>query len=259
MPYANNQGVRIHYELEGNGPPLVLQHGLSNSLESWRENGYVEALKDDYRLILVDARGHGASDKPHDPKAYQARMMPRDVLAVLDDLNIEAAHYFGYSMGGHIGFALAKYASQRFHSLILGGMSPYRQEAEEQFLSQILQRLEGGSEDFIAVREESLGRPLPPEQKARLLANDHQALIAALQSGIMGSMEDVPPSMILPCLVFAGDADPMYAGAKAAVSHMLNATFVSFPGLDHGQTNQRSDLVLPHVTKFLAEVTRALV
>jgi pimeloyl-ACP methyl ester carboxylesterase len=64
MAFANNKGIRIHYEVEGDGPPLVIQHGYSDSIETWYELGYVDALKGTHRLILVDARGHGASDKP---------------------------------------------------------------------------------------------------------------------------------------------------------------------------------------------------
>lgn len=66
MAYADNNGIRIHYQVEGDGPPLVLQHGYSDSLESWYEFGYVDKLKSQCQLILIDARGHGASDKPHD-------------------------------------------------------------------------------------------------------------------------------------------------------------------------------------------------
>jgi pimeloyl-ACP methyl ester carboxylesterase len=66
MPYVGNQGIRIHYKVEGQGPPLVLQHGSTSSLQAWYQNGYVEPLKPHYQPILVDARGHGASDKPHD-------------------------------------------------------------------------------------------------------------------------------------------------------------------------------------------------
>ena len=69
MLYAHNQGVRIHFTVEGEGPPLVLQHGFASSLQTWYITGYVEALQSDYQLILVDARGHGGSDKPHDPAA----------------------------------------------------------------------------------------------------------------------------------------------------------------------------------------------
>ncbi len=66
MAYASNRGVRIHYQVEGDGPPLVLQHGLFWSVAGWSRVGYVDALKPHYRLILIDARGHGVSDKPHD-------------------------------------------------------------------------------------------------------------------------------------------------------------------------------------------------
>ena len=103
----------------------MLQHGFTDSLESWYELGYVEGLKANYRLILIDARGHGASDKPHHPDAYQRDRNVADITTVLDDLGMTRAHYFGYSMGGRIGFAFARYAPERVHSLIMGGGSPY--------------------------------------------------------------------------------------------------------------------------------------
>jgi pimeloyl-ACP methyl ester carboxylesterase len=131
MPYANSQGVRIHYQIEGAGVPLVLQHGFSDSLESWYEQGYVERLQDAYQLILIDARGHGASDKPHDSAAYDFQSNVADILAVLDALHIPTAHFLGYSMGGQIGFALAQYAAARFASLIIGGADPYRANSAE--------------------------------------------------------------------------------------------------------------------------------
>ena len=62
VPYANNQGVRIRYEVEGRGSPLVLAHGLLGYLEQWYELGYVDSLKKVFKLILVDLRGHGRSD-----------------------------------------------------------------------------------------------------------------------------------------------------------------------------------------------------
>jgi hypothetical protein len=70
LPYANNNGVKIYYEVEGEGPPLVLGHGLSGTLNHWWRLGYVDALRHDFRLILFDARGHGRSDKPHESSAY---------------------------------------------------------------------------------------------------------------------------------------------------------------------------------------------
>jgi pimeloyl-ACP methyl ester carboxylesterase len=81
----------------------VLVHGFTDSLEGWREYGYVEELKNEHRVVLLDSRGHGASDKPHDPQAYGLELSTTDVLAVLDDLSIDEAHYFGYSLGGWVG------------------------------------------------------------------------------------------------------------------------------------------------------------
>ena len=57
MPYVESGGVRIHYQVEGAGSALVLQHGFTDSLASWHEFGYVSALAPDYKLILLDARG----------------------------------------------------------------------------------------------------------------------------------------------------------------------------------------------------------
>ena len=125
MPYANHQGICIHYQLDGEGPPLVLQHGFTSSLKHWYRYGYVEALRQDYQLILIDARGHGGSDKPHDPAAYDLSLRAGDVVAVLDDLHLPTAYFWGYSMGGRIGFGLAKYAPERLAALIIGGMHPY--------------------------------------------------------------------------------------------------------------------------------------
>ena len=99
MAFVDNRGVRIHYEVEGEGFPLVIQHGAFDSIETWHELGYVNALKDAHRLILVDARGHGASDKPHVTSAYSKEMQAADIVTVLDDLKIERSDYWGYSDG----------------------------------------------------------------------------------------------------------------------------------------------------------------
>ena len=89
MLYISNDGIAIHYRIEGSGSHLVLQHGFTDSSESWYELGYVDALKTKYRLILPDTRGHGRSDKSHDPKAYTPANFAADIAAILDDAGIE--------------------------------------------------------------------------------------------------------------------------------------------------------------------------
>ena len=250
MPYVNSQGVRIHYQVEGEGPPLALQHGFTDSLESWYEFGYVSALQPDYRLILLDARGHGGSEKPHEPAAYEDKLNVADTLAVLDKLNIATAHFFGYSMGGRIGFALAKYAPERVSSLIIGGRHPY-QDNREVSSHPRLQALKQGPEAITALWP----TPLSPALKARLLANDAEALLAdRTKRAESAGFAEVLPAMIMPCLLFTGEADANYPGVKECVQHMPNATCFFLPGLTHAETFFRSDLVLPHLTQFLATV-----
>jgi pimeloyl-ACP methyl ester carboxylesterase len=252
MPYANNHSIRIHYQVEGEGPPLVLQHGFTSSLQNWYAYGYVAALQQHYQLILIDARGHGQSDKPYDPQAYALQHRVGDVLTVLDALQVENAHYLGYSMGGRIGFGIAKYHPERFLSLIIGGMHPYESPSES--ANARIALLQQGMTAYVADAETQHGS-MAPDRKARLLANDPEALIASLQAPRgLANMHQVLLDMTLPCLLYVGEADSYYPGAREGVRSMANARFVSFPGLNHTQTSQASHLVVPHVTQFLREV-----
>lgn len=257
MPYANNQGVRIYYEVEGQGPPLVLLHGVNMSLEHWRVLGMVEALKSDFRLILIDTRGHGRSDKPHDPDAFKVSALVADVTAVLGDLGISRAHHLGYSMGAMIGLGAARFAPERFHCLILGGCNlPINRNPELPGRVIELFKYKQGMEAFLALSETMLGQWWTPEVKAILQSNDLEGIIALLsaQDGILvQDLEDLLPAVALPCLCYEGEDDD-YNLASEIARRIPNATFVSFPGLDHCGAYYRIDLVLPHVRQFLAEV-----
>lgn len=96
MPFADNDGVQLYYETEGTGPAVVMTHGIWTDGRDYRLTGWVDGLKDDYKLVIMDMRGHGRSDKPHDPSAYAIENLIGDILAVTDDAADEA-HYFGYS------------------------------------------------------------------------------------------------------------------------------------------------------------------
>lgn len=251
MPYADNQGIRIHYQVEGKGPPLMLQHGLTSNLERWRQFGYVDALKHNYQLILMDARGHGASDKPHDPSAFAWDVRVRDVVAVLDHLRLRQVHFWGYSMGGVYAFSLAKYAPYRVQSLIIGGAHPYAMSFDP------FRNVDGTDPDaFLAALELLVGERFTPEVRALMLANDLRSLAAA--AGDSASMEDILPIMTMPCLVYVGKDDIRYQPAKECIKQIPRATFVSLPGCNHIQAYMRSELMVPHVTKFLQTVTESV-
>ena len=82
MPAVTSDGVRISYDVVGKGRPLVLLHGWCGDRSWWTEPGYVDELRGDYRLVSIDLRGHGASDKPHEAAAYRMDALTADVFAV---------------------------------------------------------------------------------------------------------------------------------------------------------------------------------
>jgi pimeloyl-ACP methyl ester carboxylesterase len=96
--------------------------------------------------------------------------------------------------------------------------------------------------------------PLSPALKARLLTNDRDALIACRLKQ-PENFAEVLSTMTQPCLLYTGEADRVYAGVQECVRHLPNATCFFLPGLTHAETFFRSDLVLPHLTQFLATVS----
>jgi pimeloyl-ACP methyl ester carboxylesterase len=259
MPFAANAGVHIHYEVEGVGPPLVCLHGLSWSAESWRQAGYVEGLKAQYQVILIDVRGHGASDKPHAPEAYGLDLLTADVVSVLDDLKIYKAACFGYSMGGWIALGMARYAGERLSSLMIGGYGPHEKWPPERralFIQYFSQEMEA----FLKASRDLYEKVWTPEFQAVVAANDLRALTALVSSAEFLSLPGLAgllASVAVPCLFFAGEEDGSRLLQQEWVSRVPNAAFVSIPGLNHYQAGIMDDLVLPHITRFLTQASQA--
>jgi len=116
-------GVPIVYDVRGEGPAVVLSHGFAADADlNWVQPGVVDALVGSGRqVVTLDARGHGRSGKPHDPRAYDDLVMVEDVQALLDHLGLEAVDAVGYSMGGLVTAALMV-ADSRVRSAVLGGV-----------------------------------------------------------------------------------------------------------------------------------------
>jgi pimeloyl-ACP methyl ester carboxylesterase len=247
MPFVTNRGVRIHYETIGNGPALVMHHGTFGSGADFIDVGYVDAFKADHRVILPDSRGHGQSDKPHDSNSYDLALRASDVLAILNKLGIWKADYFGYSLGGWIGFDLAIRAPERFGSFIFGGSHPYAENM--QAFRDLMPR---DRETFAAMIDQAFGSRLASAMRTRLLANDLDALRALTQN--RESNAAALPSVAMPCLIFVGELDPRLPQARQCASVLPNATFFTLPECDHAASAIRSELVIPNLKAFLSKV-----
>jgi pimeloyl-ACP methyl ester carboxylesterase len=122
--------VHIHYDVLGEGHPLVLVHGWgANAQRNWVDLGWTDVLAPLRRLVLMDCRGHGRSDPAASQSDYGYAAMAEDVLRVLDELAIEKADLFGYSMGAFIGVSLLGHHAGRFSSMVLGGIGDETQES----------------------------------------------------------------------------------------------------------------------------------
>jgi 3-oxoadipate enol-lactonase len=116
MPVIDADGTPTHVEIEGdaNAPALMFSNSLGTNLHMWDEQA--KALSGNFRIIRYDQRGHGKSGVP--AGAYSIERLARDVLAILDALEIERVHFCGLSMGGMTGMWLARFAPERFDRMI---------------------------------------------------------------------------------------------------------------------------------------------
>ncbi len=118
--YAENAGVRLAYDVEGSGPPLLLMQGLGYARWSW--DPIVEPLAEHFRVVRYDNRGIGESDVPTPP--YSTKQLAEDAAAVLDAADIERAHVVGVSLGGMAAQELAAAFPERVDRLVLACTTP---------------------------------------------------------------------------------------------------------------------------------------
>jgi len=120
MAFFDHDGCSLHYEEYGHGAPVFLVHGLGSSCQDWEYQ--TPALSAHYRVIAVDVRGHGRSDKPRE--RYSIPAFSADIEALLEHLNLGPVHYVGLSMGGMIGFQLAVDRPELLKSLTIVNSAP---------------------------------------------------------------------------------------------------------------------------------------
>src|SRR5436305_10809436 len=122
MPKLNRDGVNIHYEVHGSGPPLLLTHGYSSTSAMWQ--GQIAALSKHHTLVLWDMRGHGQSDYPADAAAYSEALTVGDMAALLDKIGASSAIIGGLSLGGYMSLAFYRANPERVRALLIIDTGP---------------------------------------------------------------------------------------------------------------------------------------
>ncbi len=130
MPYASVNGVKIYYEIHGEGYPVVLIGGLGSQIQSWATQ--VPIYSEHFKVITFDNRGAGRSDKPE--AGYTTEDMADDTACLMDELEVDCAHIVGKSMGGMIGQWLAIKYPDKVNKLVMGCSSASRDEVGNEIL-----------------------------------------------------------------------------------------------------------------------------
>jgi 3-oxoadipate enol-lactonase len=255
--FTAGDGSRLAYRLDGaeERPVLVLSNSIATTLRMWDRQ--VPELASRFRVLRYDTRGHGASDVPSG--AYSLERLGRDVIELLDELNIETVTFVGLSFGGLIGQWLGIYAAERLQRLILANTSPYLGPPEA-WDEQIRATL--AATDMSAIAEMFLSTWLPP----RILKEDavvgplREDLLALDPVGLAGSFAAIRDAdlrrtirlITAPTLVIAGAHDPVTLPdhGRLIAETIPGARFVEL------QTKHLSNVEQPD--EFLAQVFRFL-
>jgi pimeloyl-ACP methyl ester carboxylesterase len=221
-----SDGVRIHWMEAGEGTPVVLLHGYTSCCDaSWFADGMAKELARTHRVIGIDARGHGRSEKPHDPAKYAGDSMARDVIEVLDHLGIGKAHFHGYSMGGGIVAHLMARHPDRFLTAGFGG-SGVREDDEALAAKAAALDPQGVDPDQEAGRAKLAGRA----------DRDNEAL-KAVQDGRLARPSTAPPldltTIGFPVLAVNGEFDAPVSKTQRMARELKDFRAVILPGHGH--------------------------
>jgi pimeloyl-ACP methyl ester carboxylesterase len=271
---AHLNGIDINYEVHGTGPPLVLAHGFTASLEMWRDQ--VPAFSAKYRLVIYDTRGHGATTAPADPAQYSlARDYVADQLALMDHLGIDAAYVGGLSMGGMIAQEFALQHPGRVRALLLfdtgPGMSglPRAPEQRAQFekmrevmqsaarasgMAAIVERLSASAAAFRPPGDGTI-----PESVRRHVENMRTMSVDGF-IGANQAMHDWPgtyerlAAITAPTLILVGQEDPLLVASNRMHRTIKGSRLVVLRRSGHGTNLWRPESFARRTLDFLAEV-----
>jgi pimeloyl-ACP methyl ester carboxylesterase len=234
MQFFQSRGARIAFiDLAPTGPdreePIVLVHGFaSNHAVNWGNTLWTQTLtKDGRRVVALDNRGHGESEKFYAPEDYSLIGMSDDVIELMDHLGIASADVMGYSMGARITSFLASQHPGRARSAIFGGLG---------------MRLLMGDANYQAIADAmeapSLDELTDATQKSfRAFAEQTKSDLAALAACMRGTREllttEEAAAIRVPVLVAAGTKDPLARDYRDLAALIPDAEILEIPGRDH--------------------------
>ncbi|MEM6702571.1 MAG: alpha/beta hydrolase [Acidobacteriota bacterium] len=257
-----SDGAKIRYIEAGQGEPVVLIHGFTASAEAnWVLPGIYNKLGEDFRVIAIDNRGHGKSDKPHDAGEYGDKMV-NDVVALLDHLELEKAHVVGYSMGGLITMRLLALAPERVLSATVGGAGWRPPGVEDPLMETLAKSLESGQGAGPLIEALNPVGAEPPTQEQIAMANqmilaqnDPKALAAVIRGmANLGVERDTLEKNSVPTLALIGSLDPLKEGVDAMDGVMKELTVQVIDGADH-----MTALMSPQYSQAMADAIRDFV
>jgi pimeloyl-ACP methyl ester carboxylesterase len=233
MDSFTSNGMRIAYvdlpPPAGRGDPILVIHGFaSNHRVNWVYPSWTTTLgRAGFRIIALDNRGHGESDKPYDPAAYTMDLMAEDARGLLDHLGIERADVMGYSMGARIAAWLGLRHPARARSLMLGGIGIRLVEGAG---------LPAGIADAMeAASFEALSDPM--QRMFRAFAEQTKSDLKALAACIRGSRQTLTRDEVAqigaPTLIAVGTNDTVAGPPHELAALMRNAEVLEIPGRDH--------------------------
>lgn len=224
--FTSFDGTNIHYEVKGEGKPVVLIHGFIVNSESWKKATlYNDLLNSGYQVITLDLRGNGLSGKPHTPEAYLNDAEAKDIMGLLKMLKIKHYHVVGYSRGSIIAARLMV-LDKRVKSAVLGGMGidftnpewPRRIMFYHALMGEPVKELEG-----MVKRVKDMGLD--------------QLALAYMQNGQPSTSKEALGKVKKPVLVICGDKDEDNGKAGELAALLPKSVQVTVPG-NHGGTMQ---------------------
>lgn len=262
MPFAENSGVKLYWEEEGEGEPLLMIMGLGYGLAMWHRVRPV--LADRFRVILFDNRGVGQSDVPEPP--YSIPEMAQDAVAVLNAAGVDSAHVLGASMGGVIAQELALGNPDRVRSLILnctacGG--PDAVVAQPEVVEKLTARAdltpeEGARLMIPYIYDAGTSKDRIEEDLVLRLENypSEKGYLGQLQAVIGYETYDRLGEIKVPTLVVHGQSDQLvpHANGEDLARRIPGARLVSIPNASHIMFTDQPGAVRDALLGFLEEV-----